>query len=170
VSLRIRKVAEDARRFVCLVFLIWLQRECSCAAIKWFVCRMNWDNQKIENRLASATITLAMKVHSRFGPGLLESAYRECLAYELRKAGHKIEIEKSLPLIYESVRLNHGYRMDLLLDEKLVVELKSVEFITDVHLAQVMTYLKVGDYRLGLLINFKVAHLKDGIKRVVNKL
>lgn len=131
---------------------------------------MNWDNSKVENKLAGMTITLAMKVHTRFGPGLLESAYRECLAYELRKAGHQVETEKSLPLIYEEVRLDHGYRIDLLLDRKLVVELKSVDAITDVHLAQVMTYLKVGDYRLALLINFKVAHLRDGIKRIANKL
>jgi len=131
---------------------------------------MNFDNNKIENRLAGATIALALKVHSRFGPGLLESAYRECLAYELRRAGHNVETEKSLPLIYEEVRLNHGYRIDLLLDQKLVIELKSVDTVMDVHFAQVMTYLKVGDYRLGLLINFKVAHLRDGIRRIANKL
>jgi GxxExxY protein len=115
-------------------------------------------------------MTLAMKVHSRFGPGLLESAYRECLAFELRRAGHEVETEKSLPIIYEEVRLDHGYRVDLLIDKKLVVELKSVESITDVHLAQVMTYLKVGDYKLGLLLNFKVSHLREGIKRIVNNL
>jgi GxxExxY protein len=131
---------------------------------------MNWNTEKIENKLATEAIGFAIKVHSRFGPGLLESAYRECLAYELKKAGHHVENEKSLPLIYEEIRLNHGYRIDLLLENKLVIELKSVEAVTDVHLAQVMTYLKVGDYRLGLLINFRVSHLKDGIKRIANNL
>lgn len=123
---------------------------------------------KIENTLTTMTIGFAMKVHSRFGPGLLESAYRECLAYELRKANHKVDVEKSLPLIYEEIRLNHGYRMDLLVDDKLVVEIKSVDYLLDVHFAQLRTYLKVGDYRIGLLLNFKVAHLRDGIRRVAN--
>ncbi|MEJ0030337.1 MAG: GxxExxY protein [Bacteroidota bacterium] len=131
---------------------------------------MNWNQEKIENKLATITIEFAMKVHSRFGPGLLESAYRECLAYELRKAGHSVATEKGLPLIYDEVRLNQGYRLDLLIDDKLVVELKSVEAFSEVHFAQVMTYLKLGDYKLGLLLNFKVAHLKDGIRRVVNRL
>lgn len=111
-----------------------------------------------------------MKVHSRFGPGLLESAYRECLVYELRKSGYNIEVEKSLPLIYEEVRLNQGYRMDIVVNSQLVVEIKSVNILLDVHFAQIMTYLKLGNYRLGLLLNFNVAHLRDGIKRVVNNL
>lgn len=131
---------------------------------------MQWDQEKIENKLATATIGFAMKIHSKFGPGLLESAYRECLAYELKKAGCKVEMEKFLPIIYEDIRLDRAYRMDLVIDEKLVVELKSVDAFADVHSAQVMTYLKLGDYRLGLILNFKVAHLRDGIKRVVNKL
>jgi GxxExxY protein len=122
----------------------------------------------MEDKLVGTVIGLAMKVHSRFGPGLLESAYRECLAYELRKSGYKVEVEKSLPLIYEQVKLNHGYRIDLLVNDTLVVELKSVDAFTDVHFAQVMTYLKVGNYRLGLLINFKVSHLRDGLKRIVH--
>jgi GxxExxY protein len=123
-----------------------------------------------EDKISGTVIGLAMKVHSRFGPGLLESAYRECLAYELRKHNYTVEVEKSLPLVYEELRLEHGYRIDLLVNEKLVLELKCVEVFTPVHFAQVMTYLKVGDYRLGLLINFKVAHLRDGIRRVVNGL
>jgi len=126
--------------------------------------------EKIENIIAHDAIGFAMKVHTRFGPGLLESAYRECLAYELRKAGYHVDVEKSLPLIYEDVRLNHGYRLDLLINEKLVIEIKSVELLNEVHFAQLMTYLKVGDYRLGILLNFKVAHLKYGIKRVANLL
>lgn len=131
---------------------------------------MHVEHQKIENRLAKSAVGSAFKIHSRFGPGLLESAYRECLAYELRKAGHKVDIEKGLPLVYEDVKLNHGYRLDLLVDEKLVIELKSVDELADIHFAQLITYLKVGGYRLGLLMNFKVAHLKDGIRRVVNGL
>jgi GxxExxY protein len=131
---------------------------------------MQTYNQSIESNIATQAIGFALKVHSRFGPGLLESAYRECLAYELQKAGHRVEREKRMPLIYEDVKLDHGYRIDLLVDEKLVIELKNVEAFTDVHFAQVMTYLRVGDYRLGLLLNFKVAHLRDGIRRIANKL
>jgi len=124
--------------------------------------------EKVENIIVSDVVKFAMKIHTRFGPGLLESAYRECLAYELRKTGYSVEIEKSLPLIYEEIRLNHGYRMDLLINNKLVIEIKCADMLLDVHFAQLMTYLKVGDYRLGLLLNFKVAHLRDGIKRVAN--
>ena len=126
--------------------------------------------EKEENIIAYEAIGFAMKVHTRFGPGLLESAYRECLAYELRKAGYVVDVEKSLPLIYEEVRMNQGYRLDILINDKLVIEIKSVDALLDVHFAQLMTYLKLGDFRLGLLLNFNVAHLKDGIKRVVNGL
>lgn len=125
---------------------------------------------KIENIIASDAIAFAMKIHSRFGPGLLESSYRECLAYELRKLDYHVQVEKSLPLIYEAVKLDHGYRMDILINNKVVIEIKSVDTLLDVHFAQLMTYLKVGDFRLGLLLNFKVAHLKDGIRRVANRL
>jgi GxxExxY protein len=123
-----------------------------------------------EDSISRTAIGLAMKVHSRLGPGLLESAYRECLAYKLRKNGFEVESEKSLPLVYEEIRLNHGYRIDLLVDNRLVLELKSVENFTDVHFAQLMTYLKVGNYKLGLLLNFNVSHLRHGIRRVVNNL
>ncbi|HZY78124.1 MAG TPA: GxxExxY protein [Cyclobacteriaceae bacterium] len=131
---------------------------------------MEWDDTKIENKIAPAIIGFAMKVHTKFGPGLLESAYRECLAYELRRAGYKVDSEKSLPLVYEEVKLNHGYRMDLLVNDRVVVEVKSVDAVMDVHVAQVLTYLKVGGYRLGLLLNFRTSHLRDGIRRVVNNL
>ena len=90
---------------------------------------MQWDQSKIENQLASNAIGCVMKVHSRFGPGLLESAYRECLAYELRKSGLYVEVEKTVPLIYEEVRLQQGYRLDILVNDKLVVELKCVDSI-----------------------------------------
>ena len=111
-----------------------------------------------------------MEVHSALGPGLLENAYKECLYYKLIQSGLIVEKEKGMPLIFEEVKLDCGYRMDLLIENKLVVELKSVEALTDVHLAQVLTYLKLGNFKLGLLMNFNVSRLKDGIKRVVNNL
>lgn len=109
-----------------------------------------------------------MQVHTGLGPGLLESVYKECFAYELRKAGVSLEQEKAVPLIYAGVKLECGYRMDLLVEKQIVVEIKSVEAIADIHLAQILTYLRLSDNRFGLLINFNVVRLKDGIKRVVN--
>jgi len=109
----------------------------------------------------------AYKVHSALGPGLLESAYRTCLAYELRKKGLKVEEEKPVPIIYEEVKLECGYRMDLLVEDAVVVELKTVDSFTDVHFAQILTYLRLGNKEIGLLINFNVKSLKNGIKRFV---
>ena len=123
-----------------------------------------------ENDLSQRVIGCAMEVHSALGPGLLENAYKECLYYKLIQSGLIVEKEKGMPLIFEEVKLDCGYRMDLLIENKLVVELKSVEALTDVHLAQVLTYLKLGNFKLGLLMNFNVSRLKDGIKRVVNNL
>ena len=123
-----------------------------------------------ENQLSSIVIGCAIKVHSALGPGLLESAYQECLFYELRRAGLAVEKQKPLPLVYESVKLECGYRVDLLVEGKLIIEIKSVEALTDVHFAQVLTYLKLSDCKLALLINFNVVRLKQGIKRVVNNL
>lgn len=123
-----------------------------------------------EDELSNIVIGLAIKVHTALGPGLLESVYRECLYYEINKCGFRVEKEKSLPLIYEDVNLDCGFRIDLLVEDKLLIELKSVVALNDVHLAQTLTYLKLGDYRLGLLINFNVYRLKDGLKRVVNNL
>lgn len=122
----------------------------------------------IENELSKKVIGFAIDVHKTLGPGLLESAYRECLYYDLVQSGLYVEKEKPMPIVYKEVKLDHGYRMDLLVENKLVVEIKTVEFFTDVHLAQILTYLRLGDYRLGLLINFHVSRLKDGIKRVIN--
>jgi GxxExxY protein len=122
----------------------------------------------MENDLTGKIIECAIKVHSALGPGLLESAYKECLYFELRKAGLLVEKEKALPLIYEDVKLECGYRVDLLVESKIVVEIKSVDVLADIHLAQVLTYLKLNKSRLGLLMNFNVLKLKDGIKRVVN--
>lgn len=121
-----------------------------------------------ENELSNKVIGIAIKVHQALGPGLLESAYKECLSYELKKASIKIDIEKPVPLIYQDVHLECGYRIDILVENKLVIEIKSVEALNDVHLAQTLTYLKIGNYKMGLLINFNVALLKDGLRRVVN--
>jgi len=122
------------------------------------------------NKLTEQIIGCAIKVHRTLGPGLLESAYQECLFFELKKAGLLVEKEKPLPLFYDDVKLDCGYRIDLLVEEKLVIEIKSVDVLDDIHLAQTLTYLKLGNYKLGLLINFNVTLLKHGIKRVVNGL
>lgn len=123
-----------------------------------------------ENELSGKVIGAAISVHTVLGPGLFENAYKECLCYELRKTGLYVEKEKAIPLIYEEIKLECGYRIDLLVNNKLVIELKSVDALNDVHFAQTLTYLKLGNYKLGLLINFNVARIKDGIKRVVNGL
>lgn len=120
-----------------------------------------------ENELSHKIIGCAIEVHKQLGPGLLESAYSECLHYELVNAGLKVQKEKALPVVYKEVKLDHGYRIDLLVNESVVIEIKTVEAFTDVHTAQVLTYLKLGGFRLGLLINFYVSSLKSGIKRVV---
>lgn len=120
-----------------------------------------------EDELSNIVIGLAIKVHKALGPGLLESAYKECLYYEIKKAGLQVEKEKPMPLIYEDFNLDIGYRLDLIVENKLIVETKSVEALNDVYLAQVLTYLKLGKCKLGLLINFNVKLLKDGIKRVI---
>lgn len=121
-----------------------------------------------ENLITEKIIGSAIKVHKALGPGLLESAYQACLYYELIKTGMFVEKEKPLPLVYEEVKLDCGYRMDLVIERKIIVEVKSVDSLTDIHLAQILTYLKLSNSRFGLLINFNVTLLKDGIKRVVN--
>jgi GxxExxY protein len=117
------------------------------------------------NELTEIIIGLSIDVHKILGPGLLESAYQECLFYEINKSGLKVEREKSLPIIYKEIKLNHGYKIDLLIEDRLVIELKTVEFFTEVHFAQILTYLKLGGYSTGLLINFNTKLLKNGIKR-----
>lgn len=121
-----------------------------------------------ENEISNKVIGLAIAVHQSLGPGLLESAYKECLYYKLQKSGFSVEKEKSMPLVFEEIKLQCGYRIDILIDGKVVIEIKSVEALNDVHLAQTLTYMKLGGYKLGLLINFNVLLLKSGIKRVVN--
>ena len=120
-----------------------------------------------EDQLSKIAIGCAMKIHTALGAGLLESAYEECLFYELSHNHVAIERQKPMPLVYNNVKLDCGYRIDLLLEGKLILELKAVEELNDVHLAQMLTYLKLSGYKLGLLINFNVAHLRNGIKRVV---
>ena len=124
----------------------------------------------IENQLSSIIIGAAIEVHTALGPGLLESAYRDCLMFELQEQGLMVKKEVPMPIIYKSLHIDHGYRMDLLVENKIVLELKSVEALHDVHTAQILTYLKLGNYKLGLLINFNTKLLKNGIKRYVNRL
>jgi GxxExxY protein len=121
----------------------------------------------IENKISKEIIGCAIEVHKQLGPGLLESAYQECLYYELIRAGLNVQKEVPRPIVYKDIKLDHGYRIDLLVEEKIVVEIKTVESFTDVHLAQILTYMKLGNYKLGLLINFHVTMLKNGIKRVI---
>ena len=123
-----------------------------------------------ENEIANKVIGIAIDVHKALGPGLLKSAYKEYLYYKISQSGLQVEKEKPMPLIFEDVKLDCGYRIDLLVENKLVLELKAVEALNDVHLAQILTYLKLGGFKLGLLINFNVSLLKNGIKRVINTL
>lgn len=119
------------------------------------------------NDITHEILDSAYKVHSALGPGLLESSYQACLVYELKKKGLKAEVEKPLPLVYEEIKLECGYRIDILVENKVIIELKTVEAFTDVHTAQVLTYLKLSGNRIGLLINFYTKSLKDGIKRLI---
>ena len=123
-----------------------------------------------ENELSQLIIGKAIEVHRALGPGLLESAYQRCLYYELQNAGLHVKNELAMPVVYKEITLDHGYRLDMLVEDRVVIELKTVEALTDVHSAQVLTYLKLGNYKLGLLINFHVSVLKNGIKRIVNNL
>jgi GxxExxY protein len=121
-----------------------------------------------ENELTGKIIGQAIELHNTLGPGLLESVYKECLYYKLLKSGLWVEKEKAMPLIFEEVKLECGYRIDLLVEKELVIEIKSIECLNGIHLAQTLTYMKLGNYKLGLLINFNVNKLKDGIKRIKN--
>lgn len=119
------------------------------------------------NKISYDIIGCAYKVHSKLGPGLLESIYQVCLEYELKKIGYSVESEKALPIVYHDIKLEAGYRIDLLVSKRLIVELKSVESINDVHIAQILTYMKLSGIKLDLLINFNVKDLKQGIKRFI---
>ncbi|QRM88134.1 GxxExxY protein [Lacinutrix sp. WUR7] len=120
------------------------------------------------NKITENSIGCAIEVHKALGPGLLESAYQECLLYELKIIGYAVQNEVSRPIFYKDITLNHGYRIDLLVENTIVVELKTVEYFTEVHTAQILTYMKLGNYPLGLLLNFNTKLLKNGIKRFIN--
>ncbi len=122
----------------------------------------------LENEITEKIIGCAIVVHRELGPGLLESAYKECLAFELIESGLKVRREVPMPIVYKDVKLDHGYRIDLLVENKIVVELKTVEALTDVHKAQVLTYLRLGDFKIGLLFNFNSAVLVKNMKRIIN--
>ena len=119
------------------------------------------------NKITYDIIGCSYKIHSALGPGLLESTYQACLAYELNKSGYRVSVQKPLPVIYDEVKLDVGYRIDMLVNDAVVVELKSVEAINDVHVAQMLTYLKLSKRSIGLLINFNVKDLKKGIRRYI---
>jgi GxxExxY protein len=123
-----------------------------------------------EDELSNVIIKLAMKVHTKLGAGLLESVYQECLCYELRKAGFKVEKEKPYSLVYDELKFELGFRADLVVENKVIIECKCVEALNDVHKAQLLTYLRLANCKLGLLFNFKTLQLKTGMKRVVNGL
>lgn len=120
-----------------------------------------------EDQISKIILDCAFKIHKTLGPGLLEKAYRECLAYEINKYGLEVEVEKSIPLIYENIKMDCGYRIDLLIDKKVVIELKSVDGFSEVHIAQTLTYMRLSGCKLGMLLNFNTKMLRDGIKRLV---
>ena len=130
---------------------------------------MPFVQQKImtENELSNIIIGCAIEVHRKLGPGLLESAYQECLMYELKNIGLNVKKEVLLPITYKEIKIDKGYRIDILVEEKVVIELKTVEDISISHIAQVLTYLKFGGYKLGLIFNFNESILKNGIKRII---
>jgi GxxExxY protein len=123
-----------------------------------------------ENDIATKIIGAAIEVHKELGPGLLESTYETCLAYELKQLGLSVQHQLALPVVYKEVKLDAGYRIDLLVERKVIIEIKSVDALADIHTAQLLTYLKLKDLRLGLLINFNQVLLKTGLKRIVNNL
>jgi len=120
------------------------------------------------DNVTGAVVDAAMKVHPALGPGMLDSVYEKCLKHELVKRGLRVESQVWLPVIYDGVEIEGGYRIDLLVEGEVIVELKVVEQILELHKAQLLSYLKLADKRIGLLINFNVAHLRNGIRRLVN--
>jgi GxxExxY protein len=124
----------------------------------------------LENQISSKVIGACIEVHKQLGPGLLESTYETCLDYELSKLGFDVNRQIALPVVYKNVKLDAGYRIDLLIDNKIILEIKSVDALADIHMAQLLTYLKLKNLELGLLINFNSVKVIDGIRRVVNNL
>ncbi|HXD30862.1 MAG TPA: GxxExxY protein [Pyrinomonadaceae bacterium] len=123
-----------------------------------------------ENQIASIVVDLSLKLHRALGPGLLEHVYEAVLAFELRRRGFFVQTQLPVPVVYEDVKLDIGFRPDIIIDRKLIVEVKSIVAIAPVHLKQLQTYLRITDMHLGLLINFNVELIKNGIRRVVNRL
>jgi len=123
-----------------------------------------------ENEISKIIVDCAYRVHKSLGPGLLESTYEACMYYELDKNNLVVHRQKVLPVVYDNLKLEAGYRLDLLVENKVILELKSVKKLDDVHTAQMITYLRLSDCKLGLLINFNVSLIKYGIKRIVNNL
>jgi GxxExxY protein len=122
------------------------------------------------NEITGHIVDVAIKVHSVLGPGLLESSYEACMVHDLRKRGLKVLAQVSFPVVYDGVEIDVGYRIDLLVEDAVIVELKAVDKLLPIHVAQLLSYLKLSRNKVGLLINFNVLHLRDGIKRMVNKL
>ena len=120
------------------------------------------------DRIAKEVVDAAFKVHSSLGPGLLESAYETCLAHELTKRGYRVERQKAQPVIYDGLEIKVGYRLDLLVEDLIIIELKAVEQLAPIHQAQLLTYLKLSSKQLGFLMNFNVPMIKDGIRRIAN--
>ena len=123
-----------------------------------------------ENELSSFALNAALKVHTALGPGLLESAYEACLVHELRKLRLSVATQQCLPIAYDGIKIDAGYRLDVVIEELLILELKAIDTLAPIHTAQLLSYLKLSGKKLGLLMNFHVLHMKDGIKRVVNRL
>jgi len=138
------------------------------AEVEGFDRQVQNDRARL-NRLSAEIVDAAIKVHTVLGPGLLESAYEACLSYELGKRGMHVATQVALPVVYERVRIDAGYRIDLLVEDAIILELKSVEKLMPIHEAQLLSYLKLSRKRLGLLINFNAIRLRDGIKRMVNQ-
>ncbi len=134
----------------------------------WLKKKVKNTNNMNENEVSKVIFDSGLKVHRQLGAGLLESAYEECLYYELQKSGLLIEKQKPKPLIYDDIKLDIGYRIDLLVERKVVVEIKSVESLNEIHIDQVLTYLKLSNCKLGLLINFNSVLFKNGVKRLIN--
>jgi GxxExxY protein len=130
----------------------------------------NQDQNTKLNNISGQIVDSAIAVHRELGPGLLESTYQACLAYELRSRGLNVQSEIGLPVVYRDVDLDVGYRLDMLVDDEVIVEIKSIDKLAPIHDAQLLSYLKLSNKKLGLFINFNISRVKDGIKRLVNNL
>lgn len=127
-------------------------------------------NMLTENEIVTRVLQICFRLHTLYGPGLFESVYEELVCYELQKAGLHFTRQQPIPLVHEEVKMEIGFRADIIVEQKVIFELKSIEAIADVHFRQLLTYLKLTHLKLGVLLNFNVAHLKDGINRVANRL